>query len=101
MAKMFAAIQSFMDGRRVSGATRTGEREMRAEINNIGHHAGDQGGRTTVEAVLFEDGSGKFTVDRKGGGRCELWWTSDEANLRVVAHKEDAPTDVEVWVSHD
>ncbi len=81
MAKMFGILRSPFqgsEGRTAKQATRTGEEQLSSELNNVGR--GDTtGGKTTVTTVLFEDGSGRVTVNRVNDGAVTLQWSHDAA----------------------
>jgi hypothetical protein len=78
MAKMFGILKSpFANspGRTAKQATRTGDGQMTAELNNLGRGA-DAGGKTKVTTTLFSDGSGFLTVTR-GTEEARLRWNDD------------------------
>ena len=84
MAKMFGILRSpfaASPGRTAKQATRTGDEQLTAELNNQGRGS-DAGGKTTVITTLFSDGSGILTLRRAGEALpLRYVWSADEQAL--------------------
>ena len=90
---MFGALKSLQpDGTPYGGkATRLGDTELQAEMNNTGWVSRDVkgGGKTTVETKLFEDGSGTIVIRRQGEATpLSLTWSDDEHDLTYSVNVE-------------